>query len=97
MTTTTRLKGSAGDNGDRGGFIALSVIGFLDSGARGAGLTFLPFIMEDDVNGDGRITREEIPEQAGGMFDRGDINGDDVITEDELNTMAGRRRGRGSR
>ena len=47
-----------------------------------------------DANGDGRITREEIPEQAGGMFDRIDMNGDDVITADELNAMAGRMRGR---
>ena len=47
-----------------------------------------------DANGDGRITREEIPEQAGGMFDRVDANGDDVITEDELNAMAGRMPGR---
>ena len=43
-----------------------------------------------DADGDGRITREEIPEQAGRMFDRVDANGDDVITEGELNAMAGR-------
>ena len=46
-----------------------------------------------DANGDGRITRDEIPEQAGGMFDRVDTNGDGVITEDELNAMAGQVRG----
>ena len=46
-----------------------------------------------DGDGDGRITREEIPEQARGMFDRVDANGDDVITEDELNAMTGRMRG----
>ena len=46
-----------------------------------------------DTNGDGRITREETPAQAGGMFDRVDANGDDVITTDELNAMADRMRG----
>ena len=47
-----------------------------------------------DANGDGQITREEIPDQAGGMFDRVDANSDDVITQDELNAMASRMRGR---
>ena len=47
-----------------------------------------------DANGDGRITREEVPDQAGGMFDRVDANSDDVITQDELNAMASRMRGR---
>ena len=50
-----------------------------------------------DLNGDGRITREEIPEQAGGLFARVDANRDDVITEDELNAMTGRVRGRRGR
>ena len=50
-----------------------------------------------DANGDGRITREEIPEQAGGMFDRVDANGDSVVTEDELDAMASRMRGRRGR
>ena len=49
-----------------------------------------------DTDGDGRITREETPPRAGGMFDRVDANGDDVITEDELSAMAERMRaGRG--
>jgi len=47
-----------------------------------------------DANGDGRITRGEIPDQGGGMFDRVDANGDDVITADELDAMAGRIPGR---
>ena len=50
-----------------------------------------------DANGDGRITREEIPEQAGGMFDRVDANGDGVVTKDELDAMASRMRGRRGR
>ena len=50
-----------------------------------------------DANGDGRITREEIPDQAGGMFDRVDANGDNVITADELDAMAGRMPGRPGR
>ena len=47
-----------------------------------------------DGDGDGQITRAEIPDQAGGMFDRIDANGDDVVTEAELDAMAGRMRGR---
>ena len=43
-----------------------------------------------DVDGDGRIAREEIPEQAGRMFDRVDTNSDDVVTEDELDALAER-------
>jgi hypothetical protein len=50
-----------------------------------------------DTDGDGRITREEIPGQAGGMFDRVDANSDDVITEAELNAMADQMRGGGGR
>ena len=50
-----------------------------------------------DANNDERITREEIPEQAGGMFDRVDANGDGVITQDQLNSVAGLMRGRSSR
>ena len=47
-----------------------------------------------DANGDGWITREEIPEQAAGMFDRVDANGDGVIVDDELDAMAERMPGR---
>ena len=50
-----------------------------------------------DANGDGRITREETPAQAGGMFDRVDANSDNVITADELDAMAGRMPGRPGR
>ena len=50
-----------------------------------------------DANGDGRVTREEIPEQAGGMFDRVDTNCDGAITQDELNAMARQMRGRRGR
>ena len=50
-----------------------------------------------DANGDGRITREEVPERAGGMFDRVDANNDNVITEDELTASAGQMRGRRAR
>ena len=63
-------------------------------GGRGIQGDPLTRIRSFDANGDGRITRDEIPEQAGGMFDRVDANGDDVITEDELNAMAGRMPGR---
>jgi hypothetical protein len=47
-----------------------------------------------DADGDGRITREEIPDRAAGMFDRVDANGDGVVVSGELDAMAGRIRPR---
>ena len=73
-------RGGRGGRGDRGG--------------RGMQGDPIARLRSFDANGDGRITREEIPDQAGGMFDRVDANSDDVITQDELNAMASRMRGR---
>jgi len=65
-----------------------------DRGGRGMQGDPIARLRSFDANGDGRITREEIPDQAGGMFNRVDANSDDVITQDELNAMASRMRGR---
>jgi hypothetical protein len=45
-----------------------------------------------DTNGDGKLQKDEIPEQMLPMFDRLDANGDGVIDEEEFAAMA---RGRG--
>jgi hypothetical protein len=50
-----------------------------------------------DANGDGQITKSEMPERMQGFFDRMDLNGDGVIDEDEIELVkqfAGGQRGR---
>ncbi len=50
-----------------------------------------------DSNGDGQLTKDEMPAQMQQRFDRMDQNGDGVIDEDEIETMASRfRRGSGN-
>lgn len=44
-----------------------------------------------DKNGDGKVTREEFPQDKLQAFDRFDKNGDGVITADELGGGGGRR------
>lgn len=46
--------------------------------------TYLAF----DKNGDGKLTRDEVPERMQGIFERGDANKDGVLTGDELRAMA---------
>lgn len=48
-----------------------------------------------DVNGDGKIQRDEVPEVFRGMFDRLDPNGDGVIDEKEIAELQKAREGRG--
>ena len=84
-----RMGPGAGRGGGRGGPGA--------RGGRGMQRDPIARLRSFDADGDGRITREEIPEQAGGMFERVDANGDGVITEEELNAMAGQMRGGGGR
>jgi Ca2+-binding EF-hand superfamily protein len=79
-----------------------------EGGARGADPTdeavksYLAF----DKNGDGKLTRDEVPERMQGIFERGDTNHDGILTADELRAMArtqqqpsveGRGRGEGGR
>ena len=45
-------------------------------------------LRDRDVNGDGRISRDEVPERMGRLFGRLDANGDGFIDEDELEGMA---------
>ena len=46
-----------------------------------------------DSNGDGQITKDEMPAQMQQRFDRMDQNGDGVVDEDEIEAMASRFRG----
>ncbi len=45
-------------------------------------------LRDRDVNGDGRISRDEVPERMGRLFGRLDANGDGFIDEDELEEIA---------
>ena len=63
---------------------------------RGPG-RFVDMLKQRDANGDGKLTKDELPEQMLRMFDRLDVNGDEVIDEEELQAASERfgRRGRG--
>jgi len=41
-----------------------------------------------DKNGDGKLTRDEVPERMQGIFERGDTNHDGVLSAPELHAMA---------
>jgi Ca2+-binding EF-hand superfamily protein len=45
-------------------------------------------LMRFDKNGDGKLTRDEVPERMQGLFDRGDANKDGVLTVDEIRNLA---------
>ena len=61
------------------------------TGARG-GMT--QRFLERDADGDGRLSRDEVPEPMEQRFDRMDANGDGYIDQDELEAMAERMRRR---
>ena len=63
------------------------------TGARG-GMT--QRFLESDADGDGRISREEVPERMQSRFDRMDANGDGFIEDEELQRMGRRMGGRGN-
>ena len=41
-----------------------------------------------DRNGDGQLSRDEVPERMQGLFARGDANQDGVLSRDELRQLA---------
>ena len=53
------------------------------------------FLERFDSDGDGRVTRDELPGPMTRMLSRLDANGDDAIDAEELEAMAERRRRRG--
>jgi Ca2+-binding EF-hand superfamily protein len=45
-------------------------------------------LMAFDKNGDGKLTKDELPERMQGLFDRADTNHDGVLTPDEIRKSA---------
>lgn len=45
-------------------------------------------LMAFDANGDGKLSRSELPDRFQGLFDRGDANQDGFLTPDEIRKMA---------
>jgi collagen type III alpha len=52
-------------------------------------------IMSMDKDGDGKVSKEEAPEQMQRMFERGDADGDGAISKAEAERIAERMGGRG--
>jgi Ca2+-binding EF-hand superfamily protein len=49
---------------------------------------FVERIMSRDADGDGKVTKDELPDRAQQMFDRADRNEDGVLEEGELRQAA---------
>ena len=47
-------------------------------------------LMQFDKNGDGKVTKDEVPESMQGIFERLDSNGDGAIDRQEIEAMRGR-------
>lgn len=45
-------------------------------------------LLEFDKNGDGQLSKSEVPERMSGLFERGDTNKDGVLSKDELRKLA---------
>ena len=45
-------------------------------------------LMAFDANGDGKLSRSELPDRFQGLFDRADLNKDGFVTPDEIRKMA---------
>ena len=56
---------------------------------------FAARLLESDKNGDGKLSKEELPERMQQMFDRLDSNADGFIDKTEINAMANQMRQRG--
>lgn len=58
---------------------------------------FIDRMMEMDANGDGKLSRDEVPEQFGARLFEGDANADGFLTREELQTAMETLRQRGPR
>jgi Ca2+-binding EF-hand superfamily protein len=54
-------------------------------------------MLENDTDGDGKISKAEAPERMQGFFDNLDGDSDGFVTKDEMEAMSKRWRGGGSR
>jgi hypothetical protein len=50
-------------------------------------------LMSYDKNGDGKITKDELPERMHGLIELGDRNGDGALDREEIRRLAERERG----
>jgi len=61
------------------------------------GGSFAQRMLENDADGDGKISKAEAPERMQGFFDNLDSNSDGYVTTEELEAMSKRWRGGGGR
>ena len=52
-------------------------------------------LMSYDKNGDGKITKDELPERMHSLIEHGDLNGDGALDRDEIKKLAERNRTNG--
>jgi hypothetical protein len=61
---------------------------YIYEGRPGSADEMAGMLMSFDRNGDGKLTREEVPERMQGLFDRGDKNQDGTLTAVEIHELA---------
>ncbi|HSH94786.1 MAG TPA: EF-hand domain-containing protein [Roseimicrobium sp.] len=88
-------QGGPGGQGERGA----GGPGQGGQGSQGGG-DFVARLLQNDKNGDGKISKDELPEQMQRIIERGDKNGDGALDKTELEALAktfsqGRTQGQG--
>ena len=69
--------------------IAVSFFVFRERGANGPTPDeMVKELLAFDKNGDGQLSKDEVPERMQGLFVRGDANQDGVLSKDELRKLA---------
>jgi Ca2+-binding EF-hand superfamily protein len=70
------------------GMLSEDETAYVFEGRPGSADEMAGMLMSFDRNGDGKLTREEVPERMQGLFDRGDKNRDGVLTAREIHDLA---------